>query len=146
MTIRLAAQTDRARVEEIVQAAYARWVDVIGARPIPMDADYRALIDAGRVFVTGEGPDGLIVLIPEDGVLLVENVAVAPDRHGRGTGRALLAFAEEHARALSLPRLRLYTNELMIANIALYEFLGYRRTGREDVGGRHVVHMAKDLA
>ncbi|MEU9844735.1 GNAT family N-acetyltransferase [Actinomadura sp. NPDC048032] len=139
--IRPAAQPDRLRIEEIVEAAYAPWAEIIGARPIPMDADYATLIDAGQVFVTVPG-DGLIVLVPEDGVLLIENVAVDPDRHGRGIGRTLLAFAEERARTLSLPRLRLYTNELMTPNIALYERLGYRETGRETIGGRGIVHMA----
>ncbi|WP_207394051.1 GNAT family N-acetyltransferase [Actinomadura formosensis] len=142
---RLAAEADRPRIEEIVEAAYTPWARIIGTRPIPMDADYATLIRAGQVFVTGGGPDGLIVLIPEDGVLLVENVAVAPDLHGRGIGRALLSFAEEHARSLALPRLRLYTNELMTSNIALYESLGYHETGREDIDGRHAVHMAKPL-
>ena len=142
--IRLAAPADRPRVEEIVEAAYTPWAEIIGIRPIPMDADYGALIGAGLVHVTGTGPDGLIVLIPEDGTLLVENVAVAPDRHGRGIGRALMAFAEDRARALALPRLRLYTNALMTTNIALYERLGYRETGRETVGGRNVVHLAKE--
>ncbi|SNT60020.1 Acetyltransferase (GNAT) family protein [Actinomadura meyerae] len=148
--IRLATRDDRPRIEEIVEAAYAPWAEVIGARPLPMDADYAALIAAGQVFVTGgdqgrEDTDGLIVLVPEDGALLIENVAVAPARHGQGVGRALLAFAEERARALGLPRLRLYTNELMTANIALYERLGYRETTRKDVGGRSIVHMAKTL-
>ncbi|MEO3828525.1 GNAT family N-acetyltransferase [Actinomadura sp. B10D3] len=143
--IRTAAGPDRPRIEEIVEAAYAPWAEIIGTRPLPMDADYGALIDAGRVFVTGDGPDGLIVLIPEDAMLLVENVAVAPAHHGRGIGRTLLAFAEDQARTLSLPSLRLYTNELMTKNIALYERLGYRETGREDIGGRCVVHMAKPL-
>jgi GNAT superfamily N-acetyltransferase len=144
MTIRPASPADRPRVEEIVEAAYAPWAEIIGIRPIPMDADYASLIGAGRVHVTGPGPDGLIVLIPEDGVLLVDNVAVAPDRHGRGIGRALMAFAEDHARTLALPRLRLYTNALMTTNIALYVRLGYRETGRESIGGRNVVHMAKE--
>jgi GNAT superfamily N-acetyltransferase len=143
--IRTAAAPDRPRIEEIVEAAYAPWAETIGTRPLPMDADYGALIAAGRVFVTGDGPDGLIVLIPEDGTLLVENVAVAPARHGEGMGRALLAFAEDQARALSLPALRLYTNELMTGNIALYTRLGYHETGREDIGGRYVVHMVKHL-
>lgn len=143
--IRPAVPADRPRVEEIVEAAYAPWAEIIGARPIPMDADYAALIAAGQVFVTGTGPDGLIVLIPETGTLLIENVAVAPDHHGQGTGRALMAFAEDRARTLALPRLRLYTNELMTPNIALYERLGYQETAREDIGGRNVVHMTKDL-
>lgn len=143
--IRPATQDDRLRIEEIVEAAYAPWAELIGARPLPMDADYPALIDAGQVFVTGDGPHGLIVLVPEDGDLLIENVAVAPDRHGRGVGGALLAFAEDRARALDLPRLRLYTNELMTRNIALYERLGYRETSSQDIGGRNVIHMSKPL-
>jgi GNAT superfamily N-acetyltransferase len=143
--IRPAAHPDRPRIEEIVEAAYTPWAEIIGARPIPMDADYDALITAGQVFVTGDGPDGVIVLIPEEGTLLIENVAVAPDRHGQGIGRALLSFAEDHARTLSLPRLRLYTNELMTKNIALYERLGYEETSRQDIGGRNVVHMFKNL-
>ncbi|WUI00566.1 GNAT family N-acetyltransferase [Spirillospora sp. NBC_00431] len=143
--IRPAIPADQPRIEEIVEAAYTPWAKLIGARPIPMDADYAAFITAGHVFVTGEGPDGLIVLIPEPNALLIENVAVAPDRHGQGIGRALLAFAEDHARALALPSLRLYTNELMTSNIALYESLGYHETTREDIGGRYVVHMAKRL-
>jgi GNAT superfamily N-acetyltransferase len=143
--IRPAAHPDRPRIEEIVEAAYTPWAEIIGARPIPMDADYESLITAGQVFVTGDGPDGVIVLIPEEGTLLIENVAVAPDRHGQGIGRALLSFAEDHARTLSLPRLRLYTNELMTKNIALYERLGYEETSRQDIGGRNVVHMLKNL-
>ncbi|MBW8484691.1 GNAT family N-acetyltransferase [Actinomadura parmotrematis] len=142
--IRPAVAADRGPVQDIVDAAYAPWAELIGIRPLPMEADYGALIAAGRVFVTG-APAALIVLVPEDGALLVENVAVAPAAQGRGLGRRLLAFAEERARALGLPSLRLYTNALMTSNIALYERLGYRETRRDDIGGRHVVHMAKQL-
>lgn len=145
-TVRLAAETDRAAVEEIVRAAYQPWVELVGGRPQPMDADYATLIAAGRVHVTGSGEvDGLIVLIPEDGILLVENVAVRPEVHGRGIGRRLLAFAEEQARRLHLPALRLYTHVVMTRNIALYESLGYTETGRQTVGGGQLVHMRKQL-
>ncbi|MER6814710.1 GNAT family N-acetyltransferase [Spirillospora sp. NPDC000708] len=144
--VRPAAAADRPRVEEIVQAAYAPWAEIIGTRPMPMDDDYAALIGAGHVFVTGPGPDGLIVLIPEDGVLLVDNVAVHPELHGTGIGGRLLAFAEARARALGLTRLRLITNERMTGNIDRYQRLGYRETGREVLKGRNVVHMAKPLA
>ncbi|TDB90116.1 N-acetyltransferase [Actinomadura sp. KC216] len=143
--IRPATPSDQPRIEEIVEAAYTPWAELIGARPIPMDADYAALISSAHVFVTGEGPDGLIVLIPETDALLIENVAVAPVHHGKGIGRALLAFAEDHARALTLPSLRLYTNELMTRNIELYKSLGYQETTREEINGRYIVHMAKPL-
>ncbi|GAA4237251.1 GNAT family N-acetyltransferase [Actinomadura meridiana] len=144
--IRPATQADRPRIEEIVEAAYTPWAELIGVRPIPMDANYTEFIEAGQIFVTNDDLNGLIVLIPEKDTLLIENVAVAPTHHGQGIGHRLLSFAEDHARMLSLPRIRLYTNELMKTNIALYTSLGYHETGRQDVGGRYVVHMSKDLA
>lgn len=146
MGIRTAEAGDQTAVRTIVDAAYAPWAERIGVRPLPMEADYGELIADGRVHVLENGEvDGLIVLRPLDGVLLVENVAVRPDRQGRGLGRRLMAFAEFRARSLSLPAVRLYTNEKMVSNIGLYESLGYRETGREVIGGRCVLHMRKEL-
>jgi ribosomal protein S18 acetylase RimI-like enzyme len=146
MGIRLAESADRAMVETIVRTAYEPWVQVIGSRPLPLVADYGELITQGHVHVLENGEiDALIVLQPLDGVLLVENVAVRPDRQGRGLGRRLMAFAEFRARSLGLPELRLYANEKMTSNIGLYESLGYRETEREAINGRHVVHMRKEL-
>jgi GNAT superfamily N-acetyltransferase len=146
MGIRIAELTERTAIEEIVRAAYEPWVDVMGVEPLPMVADYGRLIGRGQVHVLENGElDALIVLEREPEVLLVENVAVRPDRQGRGLGRRLMAFAEFRARSLGLSAVRLYTNEKMISNIALYESLGYRETGRETVDGRHVVHMRKEL-
>jgi len=146
MGIRLAEAADRAMVEAIVQAAYEPWVPVIGIKPLPLVADYEALISGGRVYVLENGEvDALIVIESEDDVLLVENVAVRPDRQGRGLGRRLMAFAEFRARSLGMRATRLYTNEKMISNIGLYESLGYRETGREGIDGRHAVHMRKDI-
>ena len=144
MMIRPAVVADRTAVESVVHAAYAPWIDIIGMRPLPMVADYAELIAAGRVWVL-DPVDGLIVLVPEAGVLLIENVAVSPAAQGRGLGRCLLAFAEDHARALGLSILRLYTNEKMTSNIAFYERLGYVVTGRENIKGRYAVHMRKPL-
>ncbi|MBB5777097.1 GNAT family N-acetyltransferase [Nonomuraea jabiensis] len=142
--MRLAEPTDKAAVERLVHDAYSPWIEVVGMRPLPMEADYGAFIAAGRVHVT-DALDGLVVLVPEDGVLLVENVAVRPDRQGKGLGRALMAYAEEEARRLGLPALRLYTNTRMAANIALYESLGYVETGRMGIDGRSAVMMRKQL-
>ena len=148
--IRRAAPADRPAVEDLVQAAYEPWVPIVGGRPAPMDADYPSLIAAGRVFLTGPDrvdiPDGLIVLVPENGVLLVENVAVRPRLHGQGIGRRLLAFAEDEARRLGRPAVRLYTHARMTRNRALYEALGYVRTGIQPVGDSHIVLFRKELS
>ncbi|GAA4606891.1 GNAT family N-acetyltransferase [Actinoallomurus liliacearum] len=146
MGIRLAEAVDQDAVEAIVKVAYDPWIPVIGVEPLPLVADYGELISEGRVYVLEyDEVDGLIVLVPENGTLLVENVAVRPDRQGRGLGHRLLAFAEFRARSLGLPAVRLYTNEKMTSNIGLYESLGYRQTGRESIDGRSAVHMRKDL-
>ena len=50
---------------------------------------------------------------------------MAPGRQGEGIGRALLALAEERAKELGLPEVRLYTHVLMSENRALYTGLGY---------------------
>ena len=146
MGIRPAEPADLAAVEEIVAKAYTPWIAVMAMKPIPMVADYGRLIADERVSVLENGEiDAIIVLIPEQGALLVDNVAVRPDRQGRGLGRRLMTFAEHQARTLGLGSLRLYTNEKMLSNIALYTSLGYLETGRELLNGRSVVLMRKDL-
>jgi GNAT superfamily N-acetyltransferase len=97
---------DASAVAACVRAAYAHYVERIGREPAPMTADFPALIAAGEVWVirAGEGVAGVLVLRPQPPALLVENVAVVPDRQGHGLGRALMAFAEEHARAEGLAR------------------------------------------
>lgn len=144
--VRRARPADRGTVEDIVEQAYQPWITVIGARPGPMDADYAALIAAGSVYVTGSSAvDGLIVLVPENDALLIDNVAVDPDRQGRGIGRTLLAFAETAAQQRGLQAVRLFTHERMTRNIKLYQDLGYAITGYERIDLAHLVHMRKPV-
>jgi GNAT superfamily N-acetyltransferase len=127
-----AAPGDAPAVAGCVRAAYARYVERIGREPAPMTADYPALIAAGEVWVirAGEGIAGVLVLRPQPPALLVENVAVAPDRQGEGLGRALMTFAEDRARSEGLGEVVLYTNERMTENLRFYPALGYVETGR----------------
>ncbi len=147
MDIRLATPGDLAAVEAIVQAAYAPYVPLIGQKPGPMLDDYAALIAKGfvHVLVAGIEVAGILVLLPDDGAMLLDNVAVHPDRHGRGYGRALIAFAERIARKRGFKAIRLYTNEAMTENIALYGRLGFVETHRGDEKGFRRVYMTKVL-
>ena len=61
---------------------------------------------------------------------MLENVAVAQAEQGRGVGRRLIEYAEQHARALGLPEVTLYTHERMAENRRLYTSLGYVETDR----------------
>jgi ribosomal protein S18 acetylase RimI-like enzyme len=112
-----------------------------------MDDDYAARVGDGRVWVADAGGEvaGLIVLIPHDDHLLVENVAVEPARQGQGIGRALLDFAERRAAELGIPELRLYTHVKMTENQALYVRLGYREVERRTENGFERVFMSKPV-
>jgi len=145
--IRLAGPRDLAAVEGIVRSAYAPYVSRIGRRPGPMLDDYAALIRNRHVHVLCDesGLVGLVVLIPEEHAMLLDNIAVRPDAQGRGHGRALLAFAERAARERGLHTIRLYTNEAMTENIALYRRMGFAETHRAEEMGFRRVYMTKLL-
>jgi ribosomal protein S18 acetylase RimI-like enzyme len=144
--VRPAVPSDVEAIAALVERAYAPWVERIGVRPLPMEDDYAGRVARGEAFVSGgERVEAVLVLVPQDGWLLVDNVAVLPELQGRGIGRRLLAFAEARARALRLRELRLYTNERMTENRALYARLGYEEIGRETIDGRHAVWMRRLL-
>jgi ribosomal protein S18 acetylase RimI-like enzyme len=145
--IRSASLEDLAAIEAIVESAYARYVPIIGRKPGPMLDDYRALIDKGHVYVLsdGGGISAILVLIPEEHAMLLDNVAVSPHAQGRGHGRALIAFAERMARERGLRAIRLYTNEAMTENVALYGRLGFVESHRREEQGFRRVYMAKLL-
>jgi GNAT superfamily N-acetyltransferase len=131
----------------LAQRAYSRYVPAIGRRLAPMDDDYAARIRDGQAWaaVDGEQLVGLIVLTAGDDHLLIDNVAVEPERQGTGIGRALLGFAEARALELGLSELRLYANEVMTENRAMYARLGYRETGRGGDSGFKRVYFSKLL-
>jgi len=146
--IRRAQPEDRAAVEAIVRDAYAIYIERIGKPPGPMLDDYAALIADGAVSVLEEAGGtiaAIIVLLRKPDHLLLDNIAVRPDRQGSGLGRRLIAFAEAEARRLGHAELRLYTHETMTENIALYTRLGFVETGRGREAGYDHVFMTKRL-
>ena len=147
MDIRPADWQDLRAIEEIVEAAYAKYVERMGTRPGPMEVDYGEALAYADLFVAvvDETVVGLSVLAPQSDHLLIENVAVMPSHQGRGVGGALLTHAEEWARRKGLRRLRLYTHESMVENIALYERRGYREERRAPKHGATLVFMAKRI-
>ena len=147
MTPRLAVPSEAEPMRAVVRAAYAHYVPRIGIEPLPMLGNYLARIAAGQAWVIEEAGAILGVLVLEDDErgLLMDNIAIAPAAQRRGHGRALISFAEAEARRRGHARLRLYTNEKMVENIALYTSLGFRETHREDRSGRKAVYMEKPL-
>ncbi len=145
--IRRAFADDEAAVAACVDAAYTKYIVRIGCKPGPMLADYRDLIGRRQVWVATEHTDlrGVLVLVPASDHLLIWNVAVHPKFQGRGLGRKLMTFAEEHAVGLGLREMRLFTHELMSENIALYRRLGYEESERRTEGDHRRVYMRKTI-
>jgi ribosomal protein S18 acetylase RimI-like enzyme len=145
--IRLGRPEDRPAIEAIVKDSYAPYISRIGREPGPMLDDYEALIREERVHVLVDEDviQGLVVLIPDDRAMLLDNVAVSPGAQGLGYGRKLLEFAERSALAAHCESIRLYTNEAMIENIALYSRIGFVETHRATEMGLRRVHMRKQL-
>lgn len=147
LSFRPAKAADAVAIRDIVRAAYARWVPVIGREPLPMRADYhKALaehpfdlaIEDGRVV-------GMIETMLADHHLWIENVCVAPDAQGRGIGRLLLERAEDKAREAGRNELRLLTNGAFEANVLLYKRHGYTIDREEPFMGGMTVYMSKRL-
>jgi ribosomal protein S18 acetylase RimI-like enzyme len=146
-SIRAAVAADVATIRAIVDAAYGGYIGRTGKPPRPMLADYDALVADGRVSVLEADGQiaGVLVLLPQEGYLLLDNVAVAPAFQGRGLGLALIAFAEDEGRRLGFDEVRLYTNVLMTENQALYTHLGFEETHRGEQDGYERVFMRKRL-
>jgi GNAT superfamily N-acetyltransferase len=146
--IRLATSADRTAIETIVREAYGIYIARMGKEPGPMLGDYGALIGKRRVHVLDVDSKvlGLVVLIPEADVMLLDNVAVASEAQGKGYGRRLIEFAEDEARRQGFRFIRLYTNALMSENLSLYSRLGYVETHRGEEKGFARVYLRKSLA
>ncbi|BBK30673.1 N-acetylglutamate synthase-like GNAT family acetyltransferase [Stella humosa] len=147
VTIRRAQAADAGAVRALTRAAYARWVPLIGREPMPMRADYEHAVRAHLVdlLFVGDELAGLIEMIDEGDHLLVENVAIAPDRQGHGHGRTLLDHAEQVAASLGRPEMRLYTNKAFAGNVAFYGRRGYAIDREEPFKEGFTVYMSKRL-
>ena len=146
LPLRHAQASDLKIIEYLNEAAYARYADRMDQLPAPVLHDYRPEVEAGAVWLIGEPALGLIVTIQAEDSLLIENVAVLPSVQGTGVGRQLMEFAEHQAMTLGLRRLTLYTNEVMVENLAIYARLGYRESARRAEHGYHRVFMEKSIS
>ena len=149
--VRAARLSDAAAVRAISADAYipTYWA-VVGAIPKPAYEDYADRIARGEVWILEAegGPAGVLVLEPKTDHLLIYSVAVRPRYGGRGYGRLLLAYAEHEAKRAGLPEVRLYTNQRMERNLALYRHCGYSASGQRphpSRPGEVVVDMAKPV-
>ena len=145
--IRAAIAADVPVITQIVDHAYRHYIARMGKPPGPMLEDYAARVSEGVVWVLEEGAviAAIIVLLPAVNYLLLDNIAVSPNRQGLGLGRRLLAFAETEALRRGYREIRLYTHQTMVENQRLYASIGYQETGRGTEAGYDRVFMRKQL-
>lgn len=73
--------------------------------------------------------------------IVIHRLAVSPAAQGRGVGRALMEWAENHGREVGYSSIRLDTYVGNPTALALYDKMGYRRvgvTGAYDTGWDYV--------
>ena len=123
--IRRASLDDVEVISALTDAAYAKYISLIGRKPQPMTADYAKMVSENSVWLltVEDQPAGVLVLIYEPENVLIYSVAIRPECQQQGLGRRLLAWAERQAIHDGYRSIRLYTNERFVENIRLYERL-----------------------
>ena len=145
--IRPARSDEAGAIRDLVRRAYAMYVPRMGKEPGPMLDDYAKRVADGAAYVleADGGMAGILVLLPYDDHILMDNVAVDTGFQGRGIGKALVTFAEQEAMRRGYDEIRLYTHETMVENVRMYAKLGYEETGRGEQAGYDRVFMRKVL-
>lgn len=145
--LRTAGLDDVTVISELVRAAYAKWVPIIGREPRPMTADYAVAVVEHRIdlLCVDQRAVGLIETMVHDDHLWIENVAVDPSEQGRGHGRRLLDHAERLAGAAERSEIRLLTNAAFAANVELYQRIGYDTFRSEPFMDGTTLHMRKTV-
>jgi len=146
-TLMRALPSDRAKIETLQRAAYARNRVLLGVEPLPLLADYGAILKTHEAWLAraDEQMLGVLILEVRSGDLLIWSVATDPAYQTRGLGRAMLAAAETRARQLGRV-MRLYTGAPLQHLIDWYTRHGFMIERIEVSSDRSIVHMVKPLS
>jgi ribosomal protein S18 acetylase RimI-like enzyme len=147
---RHATESDAEAVHNLIQAAFAEYIDTIVVPPGALSdtLEYtREAISEGRTVLAFLGDldwtdgdfdysqaalAGTARYEPRDNYLYVGRVAVHPDYRRHGIGKALMEYIERIASTSGYTRLYLETRASMPGNLAFYERLGYAIVKEED--------------
>ena len=112
--VEIAKAKDVPSIKLITDAAYSKYIEVMGMLPAAMKVQYDEIVEMQMVYVLRVGGDvvGSIILSTAGDSVTVNNLVVAPSQ-GRGFGRLLMKYAEDKARGQGLAAVTLFTNEKM---------------------------------
>ena len=138
--LRLAEVQDAESIVDCIDDAYSIYASRIHDLP-DVAADVPTAIENSRVWIAEQDKQvvGCVILVPEQDVLHLENIAVRPRHAGMGIGRLLIERSEADCRELGLQEIRLSTHVDMPENVAIYSRLGWQETGRSG----NKIHMSK---
>ena len=144
---RKAEAKDRAAIEELQHAAYARNRRLLGVEPLPLKADYGEILAHMEVWLAEERDrlKGVLILEPRTADLLIWSIAAAPDAQGQGLGEMMLDAASVRASQLGHSEVRLYTGAPLTSLIGWYQRHGFVVESTEDLPDRTITHMVKCL-
>jgi GNAT superfamily N-acetyltransferase len=152
LELRRGTADDLDRLVALQRAAYAWNRERLGAEPLPLLADYAAILRDMEVWLAEDANPanngrlrGVLILEPRADDLLLWSVAVSPSEQSTGLGRWLLAATEDRARQLGRTVVRLYTGTLLTERVAWYSRHDYVVERIEEMSDRSVTHMAKHL-
>ena len=144
---RRAGDDDRANVEALQNAAYARNRKLLGVEPLPLQVDYSDIFASKEVWLAEERDRlrGVLILELRDADLLIWSIAAAPDAQRQGLGQIMLDAAEVRATQLGRSTMRLYTGAVLKSLIGWYHRHGYEIERYEELPDRQITHMIKQL-
>ena len=142
--IREANVDDADQLKKCMYCAYSVYQARMQGKSLPpMQADYLSEIKNYPSWVVeseGRVLGGLIMMF-DDNLATIANIALDPAYQGNGIGGALMKFAEVKAKEAGFTELQLVTHVLLDENLSLYQHLGWVETGRDETR----VYMKKEL-
>ena len=153
IAVRWAEAADRAAVIKVLQRAFA---DYDGMQPPPgalgeTEGSVRAHLSRGGsvalAYIEGE-PVGAMFAERTGDALFLSRVSVVPEKRGSGITARMVALAETSARQEGVGALTLRVREVLAQNLALFQRLGFRETGRHGHEAKPdtvMIEMRKDL-
>ncbi|CEI61318.1 hypothetical protein FVEN_g5962 [Fusarium venenatum] len=152
LSIQRAEIDDIPNIQSIIHEAYEKYIPRMNKPPAPMTTDYKSLLASPghSIFVLrpiNKEMVGALILYHADDAdeVQIDNVVVDSKAQGRGYGKVLMRYAEDFAKGRGRDALILYTNVVMVENLALYPKLGFTETGRRTEQGFERVYFRKEL-
>lgn len=140
-SIRPARASDAPRLQQVEVATHSQFRaighDNVADDPPDSIEVLTSYAESGRswVAVDGEGEAiGYALVSTVDKAAHIDQITVHPAHQGRGVGKALLEQAKQWARRNELPAMTLTTFSEVPWNRPLYEHLGFRVLGPDEVG------------